>query len=98
MCIAKVIIVKQSVKICHYGINSAVWMRMYPVVVVCVERTILCMLHCTHTMCVSNFNINFNVSFKIPLEQSNCAFSWINKKLNGCIISCLCLNGISFYS
>jgi len=26
------------------------------------------------------FNVNFNVSFNIFLEQSSCAFSWINKR------------------
>jgi len=26
------------------------------------------------------FNLNFNVSFKITLEQYICAFSWINKE------------------
>jgi len=32
-------------------------------------------------MCVkSNFNVNFNVSFNSFLEQTSCAFSWINKR------------------
>jgi len=26
-----------------------------------------------------HFNVNFNVTFNIFLEQSSCAFSWINK-------------------
>ena len=26
-----------------------------------------------------HFNVNFNVSFNIFLEQSSCAFGWINK-------------------
>ena len=36
MSIVKVII-KQSVKICRYGINSAVWLHIYPVLVVCAQ-------------------------------------------------------------
>jgi hypothetical protein len=28
------------------------------------------------------FNVNFNVSFNIILEQFNCAFSWIDKGLD----------------
>ena len=39
-CFAKVIIVKQSVKICCYGINSAVWLHIYAVFVVCVQCTV----------------------------------------------------------
>ena len=27
-------------------------------------------------------NIKFNVSFNTPLEQSDCGFSWINKRLD----------------
>ena len=40
ICIAKVIIVKQSVKIRGYGINLAVWLHIYPVLVVCVQCTV----------------------------------------------------------
>ena len=32
--------------------------------------------------CRSNFNVNFNVNFDIILEQSNCSFSWINKRFD----------------
>jgi hypothetical protein len=32
--------------------------------------------------CTSAFNVNFNVSFDILLEQFNCAFRWINKGLD----------------
>jgi hypothetical protein len=30
--------------------------------------------------CRSAFNVNFNISFNILLDQYNCAFSWINKE------------------
>ena len=35
---------------------------------------------CITETCRSDFNIDFYVSFETPLEQSNCAISWINKK------------------
>jgi hypothetical protein len=34
----------------------------------------------TCTKC--SFNVEFNVRFNILLEHSNCAFSWINKRLD----------------
>jgi len=32
---------------------------------------------------LENFNVNFKVSFNIFLEQSSCAFSWIDKRRDG---------------
>ena len=50
ICIAKVIIVKQSVKIRGYGINLAVWLHIYPVLVgVCTVGHAEYTAYCTHT-------------------------------------------------
>jgi hypothetical protein len=32
------------------------------------------------------FNVNFNVIFNILLEYSNCAFSWLNKRIDVCSV------------
>ena len=37
---------------------------------------------CITETCRGTLNVNFNISFYIPLEQSSCAFSWISKRLD----------------
>ena len=66
MCFAKVIIVKQSVKIHHYGISLAVWLHIYPVLVG--VRTV----HCAEYMSIQSLLVCLLYTMQSAYLSSPC--------------------------